>query len=569
MMRYWRLLLPAYLFTWPVFLSTFAWALLVHFIDSVNNDSGNILKRIVIITALHLMIYGILYLAKNIYLDRIKPRFVPSLLLLTVGMAAIFRGYIMEIWLFNWDITSSLDVDLRMRTSFLNSTISISVAIIAAANTRRHHMTKAHLVNEAARLESVKANAQASIRSIENEAIAGIKKELLRHVDLMSGARPVEILAILRTMIDKVVQPLSRKLETEFEPWAPPKLNEAEVRVDWYRAFRTSLTPGSIQSGFVPFLMCLVATPTVLEHAEFLPAVLGLMFTLCVGFIVGKLLSKFVGKENDSFVAYLFVTLTTGLAMGVSTLPLTQDFDSPFGLLMLGIFFYPFTSSIISLLTGADQQLAKSSEALARTTEELEWNVARVRETQYLSQTALARNLHGTVQAKLASTYLEIEKLQSLNQTTEIKLESLVQGVRDSIIAISSTKDDSENFAEVIEKVRENWSAIAEISVAFPNDQLSHLQRDSLCMATLVDVIPELVFNAIKHGGATQVHIGLSLLSDRVLSLVVTDNGMSNLKDTKIGLGTRILNDYSISWGRERIDNKTITFAEFAFSVDK
>ena len=568
MSRYLRLLLPAYLFTWPVFITTYAWALLVHFLDSINNDSGDIAKRVVIITTLHLMLYVILFVAKRSYLDRIKPAYVPTLLFISLSAAAIFRGFVMEQWLFTWNITDSLDLGLRMRTSLLNSATSISIAIIAAANTRRHHMTKALLLNETARLENIKENSLESIKKLNNNAVTSIKTELTFHLNSMQGKSALEILNILKTMIDKVVQPLSRRLDLEFKPWSPPEVRQSEIRIDWYQAFRTSLNPKSIRYGLVPLLMTVVALPTVLKYSELVVAISGLCFSFITGYLVGRFLQRLFKADSATIFSYFIVTILTGFAMGLSTIPLTKNYESPFGLLILGTILYPFTASIISLLTGADEQLAKSSLELEAMTEELEWNVARIRESQYRSQRTLARNLHGSVQAKLASRYLELEQLNNIGAVSDSKIQETVAAIQQTIDSISIEPELPNDLKSVIQKIQENWAAIAEIQLDISAQDLERIQKDPLCMATLLDVIPELVFNGIKHGAATRITIAIRFKSDRVIRLTVVDNGKNQLQGSKIGLGTKILNESSMAWNRERENNSTLTSADFAFSLN-
>lgn len=254
--------------------------------------------------------------------------------------------------------------------------------------------------------------------------------------------------------------------------------------------------------------------------------------------------------------------------MGLSTIPLTKNYESPFGLLILGTILYPFTASIISLLTGADEQLAKSSLELEAMTEELEWNVARIRESQYRSQRTLARNLHGSVQAKLASSYLELEQLNNIGAVSDSKIQETVAAIQQTIDSISIEPELPNDLKSVIQKIQENWAAIAEIQLDISAQDLEKIQKDPLCMATLLDVIPELVFNGIKHGAATRITIAIRFKSDRVIRLTVVDNGKNQLQGSKIGLGTKILNESSMAWNRERENNSTLTSADFAFSLN-
>ena len=88
-------------------------------------------------------------------------------------------------------------------------------------------------------------------------------------------------------------------------------------------------------------------------------------------------------------------------------------------------------------------------------------------------------------------------------------------------------------------------------------------------MVSLIDVIPDLVFNAIKHGKANSIEISIKFQDERVVELIVKDNGIHELVDLGTGLGTKIMNESAISWNRERIAGHTVTTAEFAFSLEK
>ncbi len=569
MTRYWRLLLPAYLFTWPVFFSTLSWALLVHFLDSVNNDTGNIVERVVIISVLHVVVFALIFISKKLYLDRLKPAYVPGFLFITLALVSILRGYLMENWLFAWDITSTLDIGLRMRTSLLNTLVTVSIAIIAAANTRQHQMTKSRLLNELDRLENVKLKAISSIDSLESHETNVIKNDLLNHLQSIQTQKIDEVLLSLKTLIDKVVQPLSRKLESEFKLWAPPAIVESDIRVNWFQVFKTSLRSDQLHYLFTPGVMVLVVTPTVLENSPLTSAFLGLGFSFISGAFSGRLGKNFLQKKEPSPGLYLLLTFVIGLLMGISSLPLTQNYDSPYGLLILSTFLYPFASSIVSLLTGADEQVRNASKELESTTQELEWNVARVRESQHRSQRELARSLHGTVQAKISSAYIELEILKNTGQLSERKITEVLREIEAAILSIGANPISAEDLMSVLQKVKDNWAAVAEISTTIHPHDVSRINQDPLSRIALLDVVPELVFNAVKHGRATNIDVTIFFMNERTIRLDVLDNGKQGLLETRVGLGTKILDEAAISWLRERRDNQTLTSANFAFKIDQ
>ena len=567
MIRFLHQLAPAYIFTKPVFIGTYLWALLLHFADSINNDSGNAILRIVIVTTLHAGVYGALFIFKQLILDRVKPGLVPSLTLGTLAIIGISRGFVFENWLFAWDISSPRDYGLRMQTSLFNTLCSFSVGIIATANSRVHQIKNAQLLNELDRLEEIKATSLVRIKAIDDDAIDEIKAELVAYTKSMHGRSISEILVTLRTMIDSVVQPLSRQLEAQEKNWHPPASREVKVQVNWIKAFKSGLNPGKLNYRLIPLLMIFSALPTIIRNEPSLIDFFVLFFTYCVGVLSSKFFTSIFSNDSVNFSIYLFVTTSTGFIMGISALPITQNYESPYGLLILSTLIYPVTASLISMLSNADKQLSIASERLAQTTQELEWNVSRIREAQHQNQRNLARTLHGSVQAKLASAYLELEKLNLGEIDNPKKVDQLLAEIQDSIASINTMQPEHEDLPRLIAKTQENWVSVAAVTSQISDLEL--IQQDVLCVVALIDVIPELVFNAIKHGKATAIEIFIKLKDQRIVELTVKDNGVHELIDLGSGLGTKIMNESAISWKRERVSSYTFTSAEFAYSLEK
>ena len=85
------------------------------------------------------------------------------------------------------------------------------------------------------------------------------------------------------------------------------------------------------------------------------------------------------------------------------------------------------------------------------------------------------------------------------------------------------------------------------------------LSVDSLCARSVNDLIPDLVFNSVRHGSATAIKVELELADTRTLCLTVIDNGINDIIDTRYGLGSALLDDASISWTRTRGGEHTKT----------
>jgi len=569
MIRFWRQLLPAYIFTMPVIFGTYFWALLIHFADSINNNSGHLIRRIIIVTTLHVGVYAALFIFKQIVLDRVRPGLVPSLTLAALALIGISRGFFFENWLFAWDISSTKDVGLRMQTSLVNTVSCFSVGIIGTANSRMYQIKSAQLLNKIDRLQQIKVDALSRIKLIDTKAVADIKTQLETYVIKMQGKSINEILQILQIMIDTVVQPLSRQLEVQSDKWQPSVSQESKIQVNWFKAFKSSLNPEKISYRLIPILMIVSSLPTVIKKTPFLTAFLCLVLSYCVGFFVGKLFRSILANKIVIFGSYLIATTFTGFAMGVSTLPMTQNYNAPIGFLILSTISYPITASLVSMISNADEQLSIATNELAQATEELEWNVARIREAHHQNQRSLARTLHGTVQAKLASAYLDLEKMNLEEEHNPERINQILAEIQDSIATFDVPQPAQNNLSKLIAKTQENWASVAVISFQISEEDLDSVHCDTLSVVALIDVIPELVFNAIKHGKANTIDISIKFTDERVVELTVQDNGKNELINLGSGIGTKILDESSISWNRKRVDGNTTTTAEFAYSLDK
>ena len=198
-------------------------------------------------------------------------------------------------------------------------------------------------------------------------------------------------------------------------------------------------------------------------------------------------------------------------------------------------------------------------------TNELAWQVAHLRERSFQNKRKLAAALHGQVQAKLSSTYLQLSSLDQADPKLEVKMEPLFTELEKSIESIDSQDSSSHDLLEVFQKVSGNWSNIAQIHMVAAPQLIAQIHQDQVCTSTLVDLIPELCFNGIKHGRATHISIDFKLKSDRVLELIVSNDGIVDESGSGMGLGSKLLNEVSIFWERKTEGVLAVTHVELAF----
>ncbi len=557
--------MPEYLFTWPVFNATLVWALALHFSDLLNNVIGNYFQRFLIIIALHIAIFSTLYLLKKVVFDQLAPNFVPIALFISIAILGIARGVVLQYFLIQYNSALDSNYELRMWASFLNTTSSLVVATITLAYVRAQFSTRNRLLIEKDRLEYVQESAQISLASVSPEAIVGIKTNLLREIDLMARSSTKEILLQIRNTIDEVVRPLSRSLDQQVSSWMPPAIEAKAFQINWVDAFKESTKPTQINYTLVPVMMCIVALPTILQRTSAVIALPALTVICTIGFIWGYLVQRFVAPNFKASIAYFVLALINGALMGSLTLFFTADYSEPYGLLILSIIFFPSSSLIVSFLTTSIRLDEEGNQQLEEVTKNLAWNVARVREKHFHMQKSLAAKLHGEVQAKLASTYLQIQNLAEAGLETPDKIQRLLQDLRKTVEEIDRPKSSGSDLQAMLDRVKSNWFQVAEVNLIVEPNTLKQIERDPVCADTLAEIIPELCFNGIKHGGSNGVTISLSFKSDQVVYLEVANNGTVQEIKVTDGLGTKFLNEASITWERVQDNGLTITKAEFAY----
>jgi signal transduction histidine kinase len=468
--------------------------------------------------------------------------------------------------LYSWDIAETLNIGFRMRASLLNTAVSFVIVTIAIANTRRHQMATGQLFLERSRLERTDLVANEEIRLFHETLVQSISSDLTSRVKEMAGKSPEQVLKLIHDLINKVVQPLSRELSTRSQPWVPDFVNTPKIRIKWGDLLVQSFNPGKVNYRLIPILLTVIAIPTALLNSSLVEVLLGFGLVNMTAILVGFIFRQIYVKRRGRVIEYFVVLLVTGISMALSSIYLTRDYDAKFSFVIPGILFYLISATLLSLINGAEEQRRLSEDELRLTVEQMEWKVARVRETQRQNFRQLSRNLHDGIQAHLSSKYLELEKAIAKESVSQKLLTQLLDDLTASMEDIDTRKVAIQPINEVVERVRENWSSIAVISFHADPGVLDVIERDSLCKTSIIDVIPELVFNGVKHGKATEIDLLLELIGNEKVRLSAIDNGNFEKLESTLGLGTTILNESCISWTRQRDQARTVTITDFAFS---
>jgi two-component sensor histidine kinase len=160
---------------------------------------------------------------------------------------------------------------------------------------------------------------------------------------------------------------------------------------------------------------------------------------------------------------------------------------------------------------------------------------------------------------KSAST-LEHKEFEEIESAIRSELKALVDSI--SLSEASS----AQSFDGIMGSLAATWEGIATSELELRNIAEDELSSDPVLMNTLRELLSELTFNAIKHGGANKVLFSISLAMDNTIELTCTDNGERPSDSGRVGLGTKLLDECALSWTRRQaeVGTKTTVILPFA-----
>jgi signal transduction histidine kinase len=544
----------------------FLWTSYVHFLDFTNNRSGEYLLRFAIITIVFLIAIIFMFFAFVLFI-KVDKKYQPYFLLISVMIAAAMRGYLLDVLLNQFLIQSDARPAFRIASSVLNFTMSAVLATIANGKVREHSTGVQRLVREQDRLSYVEKVTKENLQEFDAKQIEPIKNQLLASLKTLKSQGVEQALLTIRKTIDEIVQPLSRSLDELISQWNPPEVAQKETKINWKTAARQAAVLKEVDPTITPLIISFIAIPTVISNYGQVTGGIIILQTLVTGFFIYSSIKKLVSKVSTSATGFFLALILSGLIQSSLTLIWSYPIDSSLGILLLAPGAVMVVGFLVALVNTASRQLNEVLIDISQTTKDLSWAVSRIRNEQHQRSRNLGRKLHGEIQARFSSAFLMLEN----NQNDPVKAKSLISEIANNlekdVINLQETKSHTQDLDSVFENVQQTWQGLATITFSVEQKLKKIIQNDNLCQTAIVDVIPELCFNSIKHGKANELKVLIEQNSPKTIVLKVQDNGQQmEEKSFKVGLGTKLLEECAISWKREKEQGLIVTSAEFAFS---
>lgn len=560
------------LFTWPVFLPSLAWSGLLHFLNSTNNfDLARTWSpRLALLVVVHILMFLPAYVAYR--MPRLWGTERNRTIAVAVGavLGSALRGAALGLGLELLDLGPGIYV-MRTASSVMNMAVAVGLLWVSASEAALHRERANALRRDRDQLLLLQRGALLEREELDRRLIEQVRESLLHELDAAGASSALVVLQRLRMLIDEVVRPLSHRLEAASEQWQPPTTTATASDVAWWQAFAGAMKPDRIPARVIPIGLAWIATPWLLSNngatiwaAMCLASVfLGIPIFVAVRGIAARIARAL----PDSWQAPLWLAalLSAGIAFGSSTVAFMQFTATPLIMLKLVPVFTLLVGSFSCLALAARDAALATERELQASTADLRWSLARARELHRQRRRTLAHSVHGPLQSALAGAVLQLEQALQRGEATEQRVLTLQRTVSDFIIGLDFDSASVDPLAAVVERVRATWAGVADVQLWVSPSLRNRLAADTLVATAVNDLLPELVFNSVKHGRAQNITIEIENDDPRILCLKVTDDGTQEIDRERIGLGTKLLDDAAMRWVRTRERNQTVTAAWLPF----
>jgi signal transduction histidine kinase len=382
-------------------------------------------------------------------------------------------------------------------------------------------------------------------RSKISELVTPSLWEISKHLnDAKLSKDASAIVRALRGLNEDVVRPLSHELAKRFDPptltAAAPFLTKlGRLTLPKRTTLGQSLAVGwTALTAFVLGYSMLSASSNPLQGL-----VTALVLTSWFGLVTYALKAVTVNLEHPTWLGFI-ASIPVGAMVGLTAWPFTfwETLTLPETFLVQSSVFFSIAYPSIYLMAVANNQSEISQAQLRAIVEELRLLNSQLRQQVWLDQKMLATELHGSVQATLHATALQLSKI---DQPTIADLEKVRDAVDRALARLGQTSYlEGESFEQVLADISEVWEDTCKIEYHIQPQAQQALEQQSLARST-IEVVREATTNAIKHGKAENIKVTITQ-SGQLLELIVDNDGQELVSNTQ-GLGTSVISDLTHS----------------------
>ena len=551
-----------------IFIPTLLWSVLLQLNDVAGVPIRSIPLRILLVVVVHIVVFNIVFVARKYLLpvNRGGLQWVKAAVLIL--LAGLLRGYFIAVFGHAIGLFATEDVLFRMLLSMQNTSLMFALCAYVSVAAKDWAERRGSLEIQNQRLQELLDKSLNQINEAHDRVIATVTGQLYRFVHDLEKVKPEDLVESLRAGVANIVRPLSREVLQETAGQKP--IDVPTPRLSISQVVKNIQSPKDFDALLIPVMMIYVSLPYSLRIAGFESALVASVVIVLIGSSYLWLWQRLEGYLKLSRPMNIWLSLLARVLSFALLLNWLIIFAVPRHVLPAQrLIFYLV---IFSTLAQVAYALAKSAELRIQEIEQelravqarLEWENSRVSEIKRQQARALSIAIHGPVQTAVGAAIIRLELALKKGPISSELVEEVTELIWQSLESLGENTQ-SANLSEVFEELTETWRDVCEISVYDPEELVRKISTDAVVTQLIVETVPELIFNAIKHGGATRASVELFEPDADSVTIEVRNNGAPFEDSGTRGLGLRYLADAALSVMNLHESGENITLVVLPF----
>lgn len=545
------------LVSWPVFGLTLIVGAVVHLLGSPDLDSGHVGVRLLSVLISTLVLFVVL--AAFAPLRRSHGATGRAWLVVSLLLAGAARGITLQLLLYVFGAAASLSMAYRLPAGIATSSLAVALfsAIIGAMRERAGRIAAAQQVRDG--LVAAIRTLDEGIEQRQEQAAERIVADLQRQLDVAFGDS-ANVDERLRDLADDVVRPLSHALaRTVPMPSAFVSTGLiARVRPSdaWY-GLRAVDGLNPLWLTLIPAVTMIPAAVTFISAPAVVPFMGVLTATLLVGTSVLRVTARAVTDGRPPWVHAVVLTASLLLINGVGSATTALVEDGHTSIVFAGFIYLPLIGWSLAVAASTRRAVVNADEQIMQDAAQLRWVSARLAAVRWQQQGDLSRALHGPVQTAIHGAVSQIKRASAEGDDLGLVIAQQREALSTAIMRLALPNPSSADIDHTLATSVETWAGVAAIDIDIAPRALDAFKADPISAGVFVDVVGEAVSNAVRHGGATRVLIGVRSAGPDLAEMVIQDNGRSPHETANVnglgvgsatGLGTELMRQCSVEF---------------------
>ena len=367
----------------------------------------------------------------------------------------------------------------------------------------------------------------------------------------------------LHKLVDEGLAPLIQKLQNSSTK--PEFVIAPYQKVSGWKIARTAFINRPFHIVVAIILQMISAITSKIWGFGFLIAMIDLaMVSLAIilSYSAGFWVLKRLKSNSLRLASNLLFLMTPAIVSGLS--PTILFPDSTFEpLVFISLFNNVFAAGFLGAIGfAAKYEAEKVIGELSLAIEQTALARSRAEQLRLVEKRRLSRILHGSVQSKIRSLALQIERTGTAPERDKL------DEFRTSIIE-EITNPSQINLMEFLLELKELWEASAEIQYSLDDEIPGIIDNDG--QVAVIEIVREVVSNAMKHSASNKMRINIGRyqgVSDRlgVIAISAVFDG-NRIADTIPGNGLRTISELSTHFSYGTDSNSNYFSAEVPVSA--